>query len=235
MSWPQKDIAFYENYYGDDKENVEVLQDIWQTISDMALDYAGFLDVSELPDIDRSSQMLLSGLLIMADWLTSNTELFPLLSVEDLKPDDKLRAERAWAKLDFPQMWNPERSVISNEDFKETFGFEPRSVQSEVLKIVENSENPGIYIFEAPMGCGKTETSLAASEILASKCGKTACFLDFQLRQLQTAFSQEYSVGLKSNLQNFIILFSSTTEAQHSIRCFRTYKGAYRRRKATAD
>lgn len=176
LSWPQKDIAFYENYYGRDKENIEVLQDIWQTIFDMALDYAGFLDVSELPDIDRSSQMLLSGLLIMADWLASNTELFPLLSVEDLKPDDKLRAERAWAKLDFPQMWNPERSVISNEDFKETFGFEPRSVQSEVLKIVENSENPGIYIFEAPMGCGKTETSLAASEILASKCGKNGVF-----------------------------------------------------------
>lgn len=109
LSWPQEDIAFYENYYGRDKENVEVLQDIWQTIFDMALDYAGFLDVSELPDIDRSSQMLLSGLLIMADWLASNTELFPLLSVEDLKPDDKLRAEHAWAKLDFPQMWNPER------------------------------------------------------------------------------------------------------------------------------
>ena len=120
--------------------------------------------------------MPLSGLLIMADWLASNTELFPLLSVEDLKPDDKLRAERAWAKLNFPQMWNPERTVISNEDFKETFGFEPRSVQSEVLKIVENSENPGIYIFEAPMGCGKTETSLAASEILASKCGKNGVF-----------------------------------------------------------
>ena len=125
------------------------MQDIWQTIFDKALDYAGFLDVSELPDIDRSSQMLLSGLLIMADWLASNTELFPLLSVEDLKPDDKLRAERAWTKLDFPQMWNPERSVISNEDFKETFGFEPRSVQSEVIKIVENSENPGIYIIES--------------------------------------------------------------------------------------
>jgi CRISPR-associated endonuclease/helicase Cas3 len=120
--------------------------------------------------------MLLSGLLIMADWLASNTELFPLLSVEDLKSDDKLRAERAWAKLDFPQMWNPERSVISNEDFKETFGFEPRSVQSEVLKIVENTAKPGIYIFEASMGCGKTETSLAASEILASKCGKNGVF-----------------------------------------------------------
>ena len=71
---------------------------------------------------------------------------------------------------------DPERTVISNENFKETFGFEPRSVQSEVLKIVENSENPGIYIFEAPMGCGKTETSLAASEILASKCGKNGVF-----------------------------------------------------------
>lgn len=212
LSWPQEDIAFHENYYGRDKENVEVLQDIWQTIFDMALDYADFLDVSELPDIDRSSQMLLSGLLIMADWLASNTELFPLLSLEELKPADTMRAEHAWERLDFPQMWKPEKVIMSDDDFKETFGFAPRLVQSEVLKIVENSENPGIYIFEAPMGCGKTETSLAASEILASKCGKNGVFLDFQLRQLQTAFSQEYSVGLKSNLQNFIILFSSIGE-----------------------
>ena len=114
LLWPQKDIAYYENYYGSDKENVEVLQSIWQIILDMALDVAGLSDVSELPQIGRSSQMLLCGLLIMADWLASNTKLFPLLSVEDLKPDDKLRAEHAWAKLDFPQMWNPERTAISD-------------------------------------------------------------------------------------------------------------------------
>ena len=176
LSQPARDIVLYENYYGYDKGNIEILQSIWQMILDMALDVAGLSDVGELPQIGRSSQMLLCGLLIMADWLASNTKLFPLLSVEDLKPDDKLRAEHAWAKLDFPQMWNPERTVISNEDFKETFGFEPRSVQSEVLKIVENTAKPGIYILEAPMGCGKTETALAASEMLGAKCGKNGVF-----------------------------------------------------------
>lgn len=176
LSMPKFEIAFYENYYGRDKENARVLQDIWQTIFDMALEYAGFSDVSELPQIDCSAQMLLSGLLIMADWLASNTELFPLLSLEELKPTDPMRAEHAWKRLDFPQMWKPEKVIMSDDDFKETFGFAPRSVQSEVLKIVENSENPGIYIFEAPMGCGKTETSLAASEILGAKFGKNGVF-----------------------------------------------------------
>lgn len=176
LSMPKFEIAFYENYYGRDKENARVLQDIWQTIFDMALEYAGFSDVSELPQIDCSAQMLLSGLLIMADWLASNTELFPLLSLEELKPTDPMRAEHAWERLDFPQMWKPEKVIMSDDDFKETFGFAPRSVQSEVLKTVENSENTGIYIFEAPMGCGKTETSLAASEILGAKFGKNGVF-----------------------------------------------------------
>lgn len=176
LSMPKFEIAFYENYYGRDKGNIKVLQDIWQTIFDMALEYAGFSDVSELPKIDCSAQMLLSGLLIMADWLASNTELFPLLSLEELKPADTMRAEHAWERLYFPQMWKPEKVIMSDDDFKDTFGFAPRSVQSEVLKIVENSENPGIYIFEAPMGCGKTETSLAASEILGAKFGKNGVF-----------------------------------------------------------
>ncbi|WP_456032221.1 CRISPR-associated helicase Cas3' [Ruminococcus sp.] len=176
LSMPKFEIAFYENYYGRDKCNIKVLQDIWQTIFDMALEYAGFSDVSELPQIDCSAQMLLSGLLIMADWLASNTELFPLLSLEELKPTDPMRAEHAWERLDFPQMWKPEKVIMSDDDFKETFGFAPRSVQSEVLKTVENSENTGIYIFEAPMGCGKTETSLAASEILGAKFGKNGVF-----------------------------------------------------------
>lgn len=176
LSMPKFEIAFYENYYGRDKGNIKVLQDIWQTIFDMALEYAGFSDVSELPKIDCSAQMLLSGLLIMADWLASNTELFPLLSLEELKPADTMRAEHAWERLYFPQMWKPEKVIMSDDDFKDTFGFAPRSVQSEVLKIVENLENPGIYIFEAPMGCGKTETSLVASEILGAKFGKNGVF-----------------------------------------------------------
>lgn len=85
------------------------------------------------------------------------------------------------------------------------------------------------------MGCGKTETSLAASEILASKCGKNGVF--FGLPTQATAngiFPRILSWAEKQSTEIYHSV-QLNHEAPYSILCFRTYKGAYRRRKATAD
>ncbi len=37
----------------------------------------GFDDTTELYDLDPQEEVLLTGLLIMADWIASNTEYFP--------------------------------------------------------------------------------------------------------------------------------------------------------------
>ena len=57
---------------------------------------AGFASLEDLPVLSIPQELLLTGMLIMADWIASNTSFFPLLSVEDwaVKPFTKAFRER---------------------------------------------------------------------------------------------------------------------------------------------
>ena len=58
-----------------------------------ALEEAGYSEKKEIPDISEAAQMLFCGLLIMADWIASNSYYFPLLSVTDDTGADESAAE----------------------------------------------------------------------------------------------------------------------------------------------
>ncbi len=51
----------------------------WQELFDHALQESGFSDVKELPELSVPTELLLTGLLIMADWIASNPRYFPLI------------------------------------------------------------------------------------------------------------------------------------------------------------
>ena len=123
------------------------------------------------------AQILLTGLLIMADWLASNTYLFPTIDVEtngkmNLYPS---RVERAMERIRLPDFWIPGENDfgMDAELFELRFGFSPNRVQQTVMEIAQQVSEPGIFIVEAQMGIGKTEAALAAAEILGKKaeCG----------------------------------------------------------------
>ena len=78
--------------------------------------------------------------------------------------------------MNFTEQWNAGRTAYSDKDFEKTFGFLPRSVQKCMIGIVRNTADPGLYILEAPMGCGKTEAALSCAELIASKCKKNGLF-----------------------------------------------------------
>ena len=162
----------------DNKGNKEQFIDLWKTILGEALSNSGYESVLELPtDLSKTAQILLSGLLVMADWIASNTDYFPLdtpLKITDEYLND--RTERGWSKLAFPKSWNAVRSVYENDEFRNEFGFLPNSVQKEILATVSKSDSPALYILEAPMGIGKTEAALSASEVLAAKFRKNGLF-----------------------------------------------------------
>ncbi len=162
-------VNFFGVEKGDDVKSV--WKDAWKETLNQALQLAGADSVEELPKLTLKAQVLLSGLLVMADWIASNQDFFPLLAGEKRgeEADYPARVEEGWDRLSFPACWNSEIHAMDKKLFRARFGFEPNEVQAALYKVVNGCENPGLFILEAQMGVGKTEAALAAAETLASR------------------------------------------------------------------
>lgn len=167
-------LSYEENFYGSKgKEDAQgrLWSRIWQEWIDISLEISGYQRMDDLPEIDVPTQMILSGLLIMADWIASNESYAPWISIEDSGKELKYpeRIEQIWEKISFPDQWLPSCWFMDDEMFRDKYGFLPNEMQRQMLRAVEDTGTPGIYILEAQMGLGKTEAALSAAEILASK------------------------------------------------------------------
>lgn len=150
--------------------------------------------------LSTASLMVLTGLVIMADWIASNADLFPLVAPADLPDDGALerRAREGWDKLGLPGPWRPvpapphggadagetgEAGETPDAFFHTRFSDLPasaclRPAQLAVLEAACAMDAPGLLIVEAPMGSGKTEASLLAAEVLAGRFGEGGlCYL----------------------------------------------------------
>ena len=144
------------------------------------------------------SAVLMTGLVIMSDWIASNSDksMFPLVQVEpwvddatsfslEVREEDDIqtwsglwkRADRAWSYVQLPHAWIPENVPSSCQElfatrFKLPKGAKIRPVQEETVRIANKTNQPGLMVIEAPMGEGKTEAALAAAEILTQRTGR---------------------------------------------------------------
>lgn len=171
---------YTENYFQSSDSNSLIYTrwfDAQKSIFDWSLCKSGFADVEDLPEISQPVQVIYEGLLIMADWIASNSDYFPLIDIDDEKPlDSEFRFQngmRSWIKDRPIQI---ETCPEENKLFNDRFGFDPREFQAVVYETVESIEKPGIMILEAPMGLGKTEAALAAAELLMAKTGSSGLF-----------------------------------------------------------
>ena len=168
------------NYYPKGQERI--WQGFWEELLGAALQDCGYSGPEELPELNQPEEILLTGLLIMADWIASNTEYFPLIPVEELGseaayPARVLRAWERWNKTETAAPWMAQTSIADPEEFAERFGFAPNAVQEAAIEAANTMEAPGILVLEAQMGVGKTEAALAAAEILAARFGAGGIFL----------------------------------------------------------
>lgn len=82
----------------------------WTTVQDELVSYAAELAGADIGDIRKITlsvpqQVLLSGLVIMADWLASDEGLFPYISPSEYDAAED-RVERAWEKLRLMPQWD---------------------------------------------------------------------------------------------------------------------------------
>lgn len=87
------------------------------------------------------------GLVIVSDWLASQVEQ-PIPAGTEAAKAREIVANAGFLSI-------PE---LADKPFQTIFGFEPRSPQQLLFNAYQG---PGIYILEAPTGCGKTEAALA--------------------------------------------------------------------------
>jgi CRISPR-associated endonuclease/helicase Cas3 len=102
------------------------------------------------------------GLITVADWIGSDEQNFPQDARWEM-PERRQQAQTALARLQWRAV-----AVRQGKGFTDLF---PKIPQPNSLQIaaLETVREPGVYIFEGPMGCGKTEAALAASyQLIAS-------------------------------------------------------------------
>ena len=163
-----------ENFYGrKGKFDIQGQRwsEIWENWIEIALSYSGYQELDELPEIDAPVQMILSGLLMMADWIASNSDYAPLIRLEEMGEEIAYpeRIDQIWERLNLPDQWMPCCWDMDDDSFRQKYGFFPNEMQRQMLRAAEEAPAPGIYVLEAQMGLGETEAALSAAEILASK------------------------------------------------------------------
>ncbi len=172
--------SYKSNYFQSENKEDSIYKkwkNAQESIFAWALKESQFESVNDLPKVKQAGQVILSALLIMADWIASNQEFFPLISVEeDRVPDRENRAKNAFCKWQKTFIWEPEYDYDYFSMYKKRFGFSPRNIQEKLSDVIDNVEQAGIFILEAPMGIGKTEASLIAAEQLAYKTGRNGIF-----------------------------------------------------------
>ncbi|WP_461175564.1 CRISPR-associated helicase Cas3' [Trueperella pyogenes] len=121
---------------------------------------------------------LMVGLLIMADWIASNENVFPYGAIAP-QPE---RVATGMDSINLPLPWTPvDPPVNVQELFNRTFGWEGsarvRPIQSAAVETAQSAMGPMLMIIEAPTGEGKTEAGLAAAHVLGQKLGAQGVYV----------------------------------------------------------
>lgn len=152
---------------------------VHQELLDMVADFTDIRDV--LPKIKQaiptSALQLLTGLVIMADWIASDAKAFPL----EVKGTQVERTRQGMERVGLTTPWRAELISATDIDgyFRRSFqwpeGYAARPVQRAVITALEATTGPVLLIIEAPTGEGKTEAGLAAAQLLAATRGYQGC------------------------------------------------------------
>ena len=172
------DVESAEYYENETGIGLKEWDNVHTELLELALRTAG---LQELPkgNLCITAQVILTGFLIMTDWIASG-EGFSLVS-RDVYPftvkKSSERARAAWHDLKLPKYESFADDCINEDIFQKRFDIiHPRPMQLEAVDVISKTKLPGIVIIEAPMGEGKTEAALAVAEIMGKKYGLSGIY-----------------------------------------------------------
>ncbi|MFT4135344.1 CRISPR-associated helicase Cas3' [Microbacterium sp.] len=181
-------------------------------------------------EIPQPTLVLLSALVIVADWIASSDH-FPLAPIGGLPTETAaVRAARAWLELDLPSPWTPRPPRTDSDLFARRFDLsDARPVQREMMRLARTVDEPCLLVLEAEMGVGKTEAALAAAEILAHRFGLGGIFIGLPTQATADGmFSRMLSWAERLDLTVPSNVFLARSKAQLNEDNARLWRDAYR-------
>lgn len=157
------------------------VQDELLTVMTTLTGAAGRLDDWSRCPLPQTAQVLAGAVVMMADWIASDSDLFGLYpDTADQGLDE--RVAQAWERLSLPPSWEPlaptdDDARLFADRFTLPPGASPLPVQRAAVEVARQAERPALVVIEAPMGSGKTEAALAAAEVLAHRFGAGGVFV----------------------------------------------------------
>ncbi|MEU3958263.1 CRISPR-associated helicase Cas3' [Streptomyces buecherae] len=126
----------------------------------------------------RALQLMVSGLVVMADWIASGAAAF--VGIDDFAKVSmagaRERAGAAWSKIGLRGGWGA-LPTPPPDAFECRFQHPPRPMQKLAMEAARDMAAPGLLVIEGPTGEGKTWAGLMATEILAAKFGADGVFV----------------------------------------------------------
>lgn len=185
-----------------------------QALLEVVTRVLGYEDLDQVQPVQtpsRAEQLTLSGLIVMADWIASNSLYFE--GVEELAKVSPAgardRAVTAMGQLRLRGGWGALSEPGVQDLVRHRFGDSSRPFQTMLVEVVRQMPQPGLVLVEAPMGEGKTKGALAAAEVAAARFGGDGVFVGMPTQATSDPiYSQvcEWVAGFDKDLVNQVSL-----------------------------
>nr|VDG62296.1 helicase [Streptococcus thermophilus] len=147
----------------------EVHYEFLDTIADLVGVESVLEALKDDNDRDPAAMQLLTGLVVIADWIASNPDAFPMV----VSGSQNERVRSGMQSTDLTRPWAG-RVVEDDVDehYRNSFNwpanFRARNVQAAMIEAAKTVTGPALIILEAETGVGKTEAALAAAHLIAN-------------------------------------------------------------------
>ena len=143
-----------------------------ETITELTGAETALHAVNRLKNWRAADAQILTGLIVISDWIASNADAFPMTT----GCSQIQRVENGIHAIDLTEPWDPIAPVKDvDEQYRVAFNwpdsYRARSVQRAMADAASQLTEPSIVVLEAETGVGKTEAALTAAQIVGKQTG----------------------------------------------------------------